>query len=244
MMQKFIIPKIDTIPSRAGITGQDAKHIFKVLRLNPGDSIDITNGHGKDYTAKIVLTSKTKIEVEIIEECESKTESPVNITLCSGMLKDKKMDLVIKHVTQLGIFEWIPFFCKRSIPTPDAKRMEKRIQRWESIAKESLKQCGRSRLPKISTPMSFEKLMNHSFNYNTKIAFWEKASLGLDTLKQNSPAHDIIILIGPEGGFSESEIGMAEKKGFLSYSLGPRILRAETACISSCTLIQHILGDL
>jgi len=244
MMQKFIIRQINATMAAAIITGQDAKHIFKVLRLNRGDSINITNGQGKDYVAKIVSISKTEITVNKIKECKSVTESPINITLCSGMLKDKKMDMVIKHITQLGITEWIPFFCKRSIPTPDAKRMEKRIQRWESIAKESLKQCGRSSLPKISTPVDFTKLMNHSVNYNNKIAFWEKASIRLDTLKQGSARPEVIVLIGPEGGFSEEEISLAEENGFLSYSLGPRILRAETASISSCTLIQHILGDL
>ena len=149
-MQKFIIPKIDTIPSKAKIRGQDAKHISKVLRLNKGDHIDITNGEGKDFTAIITSISPGSIELDIIDEYDSLTESPIDITLCSGMLKDKKMDLVIKHVTQLGIQNWIPFFCERSIPTPDVKRMEKRINRWEIIARESLKQCRRSRLPHIS----------------------------------------------------------------------------------------------
>jgi len=244
MMQKFIIPKIDTIPSKAMIHGQDAKHIYKVLRLNKGDCIDITNGEGKDFTAIITFISPDSIELDIIDGYDSLTESPIDITLCSGMLKDKKMDLVIKHVTQLGIQTWIPFFCERSIPTPDVKRMKKRINRWEIIARESLKQCRRSRLPRILKPLSFNKLLNLSTSYDLKIAFWEKASQRLDTLKKDSPNLKIIILIGPEGGFSETEIMMAKEKGFLSYSLGPRILRAETASISSCTLIQHILGDL
>ena len=243
-MQKFIIPKIDTIPSKAKIQGQDAKHISKVLRLNKGDPIDITNGEGKDFTAIITFISPGSIELDIIDEYDSLTESPIDITLCSGMLKDKKMDWVIKHVTQLGIQNWIPFFCERSIPTPDVKRMEKRINRWKTIARESLKQCRRSRLPKISKPLRFNKLLNLPASHDLKIAFWEKANQRLDTLEKDSSFHKIIILIGPEGGFSKTEIMMAKKKGFLSYSLGPRILRAETASISSCTLIQHILGDL
>ena len=242
MMQKFIIPKIDIIPSKASIHGQDAKHIAKVLRLRPGDSMEVTDGDGRDYTAQIVSISPGNIDVSILNRYDSLTESPLQITLCSGMLKDKKMDLVIKHVTQLGIGQWIPFFCERSIPTPDAKRMEKRQLRWQTIAGESLKQCRRSRLPKIAAPLSFEKLIDHSAAYELKIAFWEKATQKLGSLKKN-PA-GIIILIGPEGGFSETEIKLAKERGFLSYSLGPRILRAETAAIASCTLIQHILGDI
>ena len=244
MMQKFIIPKINVAPSKANIQGQDAKHISKVLRLNKGDHIEITNGEGKDFKAIITLISPGNIELDIIDEYDSLTESPIDITLCSGMLKDKKMDMVIKHLTQLGIQKWIPFFCERSIPTPDTKRIKKRLKRWEVIARESLKQCRRSRLPQISMPMSFEKLLKDSANYDLKIAFWEKATQRLDTLKKDHSNLNIIILLGPEGGFSKTEMIMAKEKGFLSYSLGPRILRAETASISSCTLIQHILGDI
>jgi len=244
MMQKFIIPEIDSIPSKTSIHGQDAKHISKVLRLNKGDRIDITNGQGKDYTAIIAYTSLDNIGIDIIDEHDSLTESPINITLCSGMLKDKKMDLVIKHVTQLGIYEWIPFYCERSIPIPNEKSMENRQQRWEIIAKEALKQCRRSRLPKISKPLSFKKLLDRSGSHDLKIAFWEKATRRIDTLKKTPSNNKILILIGPEGGFSKEEISQSEEKGFLSYSLGPRILRAETASISSCTLVQHILGDI
>ena len=102
-MQKFIIQNINTIPSKANIQGQDAKHISKVLRLNKGDRIEITNGEGKDFTAIITFVSPVNIELDIIDEYDSLTESPIDITLGSGMLKDKKMDLVIKHLTQLGI---------------------------------------------------------------------------------------------------------------------------------------------
>ncbi|NOX33231.1 MAG: 16S rRNA (uracil(1498)-N(3))-methyltransferase [Deltaproteobacteria bacterium] len=243
-MQKFIIPKIDPIPSKVCISGQDARHISRVLRLTTGDQINITNGQGKDYTAAITAVSNGHVEINITKEYDSETEPPINITLCSGMLKDKKMDFVIKHVTQLGICRWVPFFCQRSIPSPDVKRMEKRSQRWETIAKESLKQCGRARVPEILKPLSFEKLLDHFADNDLKIAFWEKATQRLDTLKKDHSKLKIVILIGPEGGFSKEEIRLAKKKGFSSYSLGPRILRAETASISSCTLIQHILGDI
>ncbi len=244
MMQKFIIQEIGSLPSKASIHGQDAKHIAKVLRLNKTDRIDITNGQGKDYTAVITSISPDNIGIDIIDEHDSLTESPIDITLCSAMLKDKKMDLVIKHVTQLGINEWIPFYCERSIPCPNEKSMRKRHQRWEIIAKESLKQCRRSRLPKISNPLTFAQLLNTTQSYDLKIAFWENATQRLDTLAKKPSNKKTLILIGPEGGFSKTEITQSEAKGFLSYSLGPRILRAETAAISSCTLVQHILGDI
>ncbi len=243
-MQKFIIPHIISAPSRGTIEGQDAKHAFKVLRLKKGSAIIISNGQGKDFSARILSVSLDRVELDILEELTPATESPIDITLCSGMLKDNKMDLVIKYVTQLGITKWVPFFSERSIPSPDAKRMEKRVQRWETIARESLKQCQRSRLPEICMPISFETLLALPEPSDFKLAFWEKASTKLATLKGKEAVSRVFILIGPEGGFSENEIDQAEQKGFISCSLGPRILRAETASISSCTLIQHIFGDI
>ena len=243
-MQKFIIPEITELPSKGCITGQDAKHIFKVLRKKRGDNIAITDGNGKDYNSIILNATPESIEIKIIEESDSITESFIDITLGSGMLKDKKMDFVLKHITQLGVKKWIPFFCERSIPSPNIIKMEKRKKRWESIAKESLKQCNRSCLPEISEPLNFETLIKQSENHDLKIAFWEKSGQKIKTLQNSVSPKKIIILIGPEGGFSKKEILMAREKGFLSYSLGPRILRAETASIASCTLIQHLFGDI
>lgn len=243
-MQKFIIPHIIQAPAKGTITGRDAKHMSRVLRLNKGAVIIISNGQGKDFSARILSVSVERIELDIIEELALATESPIDITLCSGMLKDNKMDFVIKHVTQLGITKWVPFFSERSIPSPDAKRMEKRRERWDTIAGESLKQCQRSRLPEICMPVSFEKLLTLPEPSDLKLAFWEKASTKLNTLKGKKDVSRVFILIGPEGGFSENEMDQAEQKGFFACSLGPRILRAETASISSCTLIQHLFGDL
>ncbi len=243
-MQKFIIPEITELPSKGCITGQDAKHIFKVLRKKRGDNIAITDGNGKDYNSIILNATPESIEIKIIEKSDSITESFIDITLGSGMLKDKKMDFVLKHITQLGVKKWIPFFCERSIPSPNIIKMEKRKKRWESIAKESLKQCNRSCLPEISEPLNFETLIKQSENHDLKIAFWEKSGQKIKTLQNSVSLKKIIILIGPEGGFSKKEILMAREKGFLSYSLGPRILRAETASIASCTLIQHLFGDM
>ncbi len=244
MMQKFLIPHIRSLPVNATIQGQDARHIFKVLRLKPGASVTVTNGKGQDYTAVILSGSPSAVAVEITREIDSRYESPVAITLCSGMLKDKKMDMVIKHVTQLGIDRWIPFYSERCVPVPDEKRLESRHKRWVSIAKESLKQCRRSCLVDISKPVSFNELLAGTQDCDLKIAFWEKAALPLSALKRPKQLSSVAILIGPEGGFSENEIQVAQKKGFLSCSLGPRILRAETASISSCTLVQHLFGDI
>ena len=243
-MQKFILPHIKTVPGNAIIIGQDARHIVKVLRLKPGDRISLTNGKGIDYTAQIDRCQADKVELEIFESSPSKTESQLSITLCSGMLKDKKMDLVIKHVTQLGVHRWIPFYCDRSVPKHNKNRMDKKMTRWQSIARESLKQCRRSLLPEIAAPVSFEETLSLVSDTDLKIAFWENATQRTGSLKSSESLNSVTVLIGPEGGLTESEIHLAQSKGFSVYFLGPRILRAETAAISSCTLIQHLFGDI
>lgn len=242
--QKFIVPGIQTLPVKITIQGQDAKHIRKVLRLRPDDPLTITDGQGKDYSAQIICVSKDSVRINVLSNIESSTESAIEITLCSGMLKDKKMDFIIKHVTQLGIHRWIPFFCEHAVPSPDPKKMKARQQRWETIAKESLKQCRRSLLPEITDPIDFESLLELSDHYDRKIIFSEKSSQPPKTLRTLSPAKNIMVLIGPEGGFSQTEIQLAQAKGFIPCLMGPRILRAETAAICACILVQHILGDI
>jgi len=243
-MQKFILPKELMDSKKAAIKGQDAKHICKVLRLKPGDPVFLTDGEGMDYDGLILSTTPDLIKLHLTGQHPSTTESSLLLTVCCGMLKDKKMDLIIKHLTQLGIVEWIPFFCERAIPSPDSKRLKKRMQRWDTIAKESIKQCRRSRLVSIPEPKKFQEILDLSENFHQKIAFWEKSSHPLTQLPPAPMGSRVILLIGPEGGFTDQEISLARAKGFKAYTLGPRILRAETAAICATTLIQHLLGDI
>ena len=243
-MQKFLIESRSILDSRVRISGQDAKHISKILRMKKGDAIHLTDGNGTDYSATISEISFTQVDLEIVDKKISTTESPIKIRVCSGMLKHQKMDEVIKNLTQLGIYEWVPFFCERSIPTPDAKSIRKNLDRWNTIAKESVKQCRRSRLPDILPPVDFSGLLRLTVSSDIKIAFWEGAVRPLKGIEASSPIPIVSILIGPEGGFSTHEIDMAEAHGFGSYSLGPRILRAENASVVASALVQHLLGDM
>ncbi|PIE62963.1 MAG: rRNA methyltransferase [Desulfobacter postgatei] len=242
-MQKFLINKEALGPKKAVIHGQDAKHIYKVLRLKPKDTISMTDGHGTDFTGCINKAAAEYVEISILSEKKSLTESPLDLTLCTAMLKYNKMDEVIKQITQLGVTRWIPFYCKRAIPLSGQKREKKQIQRWQTIARESLKQCGRSRLVDIIPPMDFQQVLAFSKGCSHKFAFWETSDRPLagSVPGENSKA---VILIGPEGGFEEEEIRHAVEFGFTSYSLGPRILRAETAAVCACGLIQYLLGDM
>ena len=247
-MQKFLISNKNINGNNAIITGQDAKHIAKVLRMRPNDKILFTNGKGKDYNSTITTISPEEVKLTIKKSYNSKSESPARITLFQGMLKDNKMDTLIKHLTELGISAWTPLFCERAIPKPDKKRIDSRIKRWEKIAIEALKQCNRSVLPKINRPVTFSDMIKNTAFFDLKIAFWENATIPIGKLfelsQQTQSITKICILIGPEGGLSKEEIMLAENAGFKTYLMGPRILRAETASITACSLIQHYFGDI
>lgn len=244
-MQKFIVDPAAVKASRVHITGQDARHMAKVLRLSPGSPVSLTDGKGTDYRGEMASISRDRVEIVILGEAESRTESPLALTVCSAMLKDKKMDGVVRHLVQLGVTRWIPFFSERSVPGPNPKQLARRVERWEIIGRESLKQCRRSCLMEITLPTDFAGVLEMTAGMDRKIAFWEGSDRPLERLRQgNCRAGMAAVLIGPEGGFSPDEIQAAETAGYAAYGLGPRILRAETAAVTAAGLVQYIMGDM
>ena len=244
MMQKFIITPPEHLPGRVKIQDQDARHIARTLRMETGSRLNLTDGDGTDYSGMIIEITKTTITVEIREAHPSSTESALHLTLCCAMLKDKNMDMVIRHVTQLGVHEWIPFYSERTVPKPDRKKASRKTDRWNEIARESLKQCRRSCLPRIHAPLPFDAMLEETAPAGHKLAFWENAAQPLTSLSSRPGTESAALLIGPEGGFSENEIQKAIAAGFTPCLIGPRILRAETAAIVCSALVQHLLGDM
>ena len=155
------------------------------------------------------------------------------------------MDTLIRQLTELGISRWIPFFGARSVPRPDARKLAKRADRWQKIADEALKQCRRAQSPRIEMPSGFEQMLAAGADADVKIAFWEEEKTVLPAANRGGEEiSEIFIILGPEGGLTEAEINSARQAGFKSISLGPRILRAETATLAACTLVQHLYGDM
>ena len=245
-MQKFLINGKEAQTGTVFLEGRDAKHISKVLRMKPGDTVDLTDGRGTDFKGEILEIEKDGIRIEIRDATDSATESPVQITVFQGMLKDGKMDTLIRHLTELGITEWVPLRCERAVAVPDDKKAARRIQRWETISREALKQCRRSATPHIGLPASIDEVVERAPGFDLKIAFWENADLSSKELYRykDKPVQKIAVMIGPEGGFSKKEMDRLQQAGFVPYLMGPRILRAETGAMAACTLLQHIFGDL
>lgn len=241
-MRRFFLEKQSDINEKILIKGSDAKHIQNVLRYKIDDLLGFFDSDGFEYTGRILSLAKEGIEIEISTKELSKRESPVEIIMAQSFLKDKKMDTILRHLTELGITGFLPFFSERSVPSPDKKRLKKREERWKKIAIESVKQCERGKVPVIHKTINFNELMEFSKNCDHKIIFWENQQ-GKFVSNDQNPSK-ILLVVGPEGGFTDKEIQTAEQFGFIKATLGPRILKAETAAISAATIIQYFFGDL
>jgi len=218
-MRYFFIEQSELSGTAAVITGSDARHIKTVLRLKPGDKIGIFDGRGFEYRAEIIALSPERIKVSITNRFPSTAESPVQIIVAQAFLKEKKMDGLVRQLTELGVTKWIPFFAERSVSRPAKKQISARTQRWKKIAREALKQCKRGRIMEIGETVSFEEVLNLGESCDLKVVFWE-------------------------GGFTSREIESARDRGFVTAALGPRILRTETATIAASVLLQYVFGDM
>ncbi len=246
-MRYFYIEPDALKKPKIAIEGSEMRHIKNVLRLKAGDTIRLFDGRGFEYEAAIQRVLSNRVEIRITQQFPATRESPVKIAVAQALLKEKKMDRLLRHLCELGMTHWVPFISERSVPRPGANRLPTRVERWKKILKESCKQCQRARLPEMKKMMSFEKVLQYGQSCDLTIIFYENETATLHSLMPPEPQSaqkKICLILGPEGGFSDQEIEKARATGVVVAGLGPRILRAETATIAACTLIQYLFGDM
>lgn len=244
-LRRFYITPANVRHPQPEITGSDAGHICRVLRLSIGDAVELFDGTGNGFRAQIESLSPKRVRLTITDSFALQSESPVRITLAQAMLKDRKMDGLIRQLTELGIDHWIPFYAARSVPVPTKKGLGSRLDRWEKIALEAVKQCRRGHVPQITPADNFDRLMLASATYDLKILFWEDSPQAFDIPERIPQKPDkLMLVVGPEGGFDPGEVMRAQAHGFLTAGLGPRILRAETGALAALTLVQYCFGDM
>jgi len=219
--------------------------MVRVLRLKPGDTILLNNEAGLQYTARIVAAKSDYVEAVVMALEAAPVESILDVTVALGFLKEKKMDTLVRQLTELGTTRFMPFFAERSIARPSEDRLAARYERWEKIAREALKQCRARHVPVIHPAVRLDEAIASSRGSDLKIVFWEEA---VDPIPENSglsaSGGTVFLMLGPEGGLSRQEVQAAKAAGFTVCTLGPRILRAETAAITACSLVQYLWGDL
>jgi 16S rRNA (uracil1498-N3)-methyltransferase len=245
-MRRFHIEPLGGPVSHVRLSAEDSRHLVQVLRLGIGAPVRLFDGMGMEYEGRVTSIDRGTVAVAVEATRRSRCESPLEMILLQGFLKEKKMDLLVRQATELGVSRFVPVFARRSVPRPEAGRLESRFERWEKIATEALKQCRRGRVPAIGPACGTEDALALVKHCVLKIVFWEEGGRHLNEILADiqRPAESVALLMGPEGGLGADEIAAAREAGFEVASLGPRILRAETATVAACALLQHRLGDL
>ena len=244
-MPKFFVGKNCISDSKVILTGADINHIIKVLRMNTGSILSVSDGDGTDYTVKIVEVCKDKIIAEILDK-QIEKNSGLKITLYQSVPKTDKMETIIQKCTELGIYKIVPFISEHTVVNiKDKDLSDKKLERWRKIAKEACKQCRRSTIPIIDSVCDFQKVLDDIELYDLNIFSYEKADLSLKHLFNDaSNVKNASIIVGPEGGFAEIEAQRIINKGVKPISLGKRILRTETAGMAVLCIIMYELGDM
>lgn len=242
-MQRYFIE--GEIPENRimAITGDDAKHIAKVMRGQAGDEILIV-ANNTAFLSEIVSLDQA-VEVLLKEEMETETELPIQVTIACGLPKGDKLELIVQKSTELGMYGLIPFAAERSIVKWDAQKSDKKVVRLQKIAKEAAEQSHRVHMPLIHNPCSFQTLLETAKNYDAVVVAYEEEARETDrtrfaeTLKSLYDKSSILLVFGPEGGFSQKEAEQLKNHGASFTSLGPRILRAETAPLYALSAISY-----
>jgi 16S rRNA (uracil1498-N3)-methyltransferase len=249
-MHKFFVQKQNVSNSTAVIEGDDVKHIYKVLRLSTGEKVNINDCEGKEYLGQIEEVNKSKVVVSLIEELPVNNESPVDIYLYQGLPKSSKMDLIVQKATELGVKVITPVITERVVVKSEIGEFRK-VDRWNRIALEACKQCKRTFIPRINTPIEFEELLSELETmdlivvpYENENGFGIKNLIGEVKNQAKNEVKNIAIIIGPEGGFEDAEIQRLKAAGAYIVTLGPRILRTETAGFVCASLLTYELGDM
>jgi 16S rRNA (uracil1498-N3)-methyltransferase len=244
-MPRFYLPQPRIEKGMLKIEGDEVRHIRKVLRLKRGDEIVVFNGSGKEYGGTIVEEGPSSVVITIQNIFSSKTESQLEITLAQSLLKGDKMDYLIQKATELGVKEIIPFFSSRSVPLLEKSRRLKRYHRWERIAVEASKQCGRGVVLKIEPLQDYSEILRTASPDSLRLILWEREGVRLkEALERSKEKTKIFFIIGPEGGLSEEEVDQATRNGFTPVTLGRRILRSETASLCLVSILQYEWGDM
>jgi 16S rRNA (uracil1498-N3)-methyltransferase len=243
-MPTFFVASEAIVPPTVRITGPLLQHLRASLRLQAGELLTVTDEHGTRYRAEIAEVSSGTLIGRILDTTSAPPKTSPSIVLAQSLLKGEKMDWVIQKATELGVARIAPVLASHSVVRPRADRIEHQLARWQRIALEAAQQSERWSVPVIDEPATVPHLLSTSKTAALKILLAERSDgASLSSLPLHNDG-DVWLLIGPEGGWEEAEFRHMREQGFVGVTLGPRILRAETAAIAALTILQSRLGEL
>lgn len=242
-MHRFFIPQL--YAAEMVIKDVDAKHISKVLRMQPGDKIQIVSDDGVTAIAEIVSLQADNVVVKCLEKLAESHEPSVKITLAQGLAKGEKMDFIIQKAVEMGVSSIVPVAMEHSVVRLEGAKADKKVERWQKIAEAAAKQSKRDIIPQVQPVQTMQQMLANNDLQHKIIAYECEDRLGLKTALQSCDnLQELLLIIGPEGGISEFELELARKNGAVPVSLGKRILRTETAGVVALSAILYETGDL
>lgn len=252
-LNRFYVPPERINQGEAIIEGPEANHLARVLRLSPGEPVRVFDGQGNEFLSRIREINGSRVFVTLEAEPEKdlmvKREPALEVVLGQGLPKGDKMELIIQKGTELGVTRVIPMVTERTIVRLEPDRAAKRQQRWQKVAAEAARQSQRLLIPRVDLPTGFNEVLKALPNPETTLCLipWEDESACFlkPVLRERADIpKSVWVFIGPEGGFSAAEIEQARAAGAIPVSLGPRILRTETAGFTVVTMLLYEWGDL
>jgi 16S rRNA (uracil1498-N3)-methyltransferase len=244
-MRRFFISPRDIVDGRATVSGDLFRHMVKVLRLKTDDRVVLTDGAGNEFEGVIQTVGRESADISIKGTFTVIPATGPGITLYQGLPKGDKLEYILQKATELGAAAVVPFTAERSVPRVRKGEESGKIARWERIAQEAARQSGRSTLPRIDFAEGLGGVVGMA-RQQVRLLLWEEEKMSRlkNLLAGCSEPESIALIVGPEGGLSAAEARMAQENGFVPVSLGPRILRTETAGVAMLSILQFYWGDM
>lgn len=242
---RFFINRQDISGDTVQLSSEDSAHISRVLRRREGDSLSLCDGEGMDYEACILEASPQGVKARITDRFPNRTEPRVQVTLYAGLSKGERFDLLIQKAVELGVFRIVPVLSRYCVVKLPEKEREKKLARMNKIALEACKQSLRGRVVQVGPVMDFAQAVEEMTQSPCPLLLYEKENKRSLSrlLEDNKQLSAFAVLTGPEGGFSQEEAALAMEKGLSSVSVGPRILRCETAPLAALCAIMYQTGN-
>lgn len=248
MPRFFVEQAVGDTDTGIRLAPDDARHILQVLRMKPGDVVDVCDDHHRLYRCRIpgeagaAADARGVLTVEILERLPGGGEFPFEITLYQGLPKGEKMNLIVRECIELGAARIVPVLCRRSVSRPDAAKSRAKAGRWQKVAEAAAKQSGRGRMPQVSEPMTFEAALAEAGARHDRIfvPYESETAVSIRAFLEPQPRPDrLAFFIGPEGGFAADEVAAFDSAGIPTVTLGPRILRTETAGAAVLSMLSY-----
>jgi 16S rRNA (uracil1498-N3)-methyltransferase len=221
------------------IGGNSAHYLARVLRVTAGQPLVLFNGDGHDYAAEVIRSGKNDLHIKVLSRLPSRTESFLQITLVQAISRGERMDLTLQKCTELGVAAFQPLVTERVEVRIRPDKLPKRMEHWRQVVVSACEQSGRSVIPAVNEPILLHEWLGQS-GADQRLVLDPEAKTPLPQCKLE---HEVEILIGPEGGFSDTELAQIKRSGVVAVSLGPRVLRTETAGPAAVSVLQALFGD-